>query len=292
MTLLCRDEEDIVGYNVAYHLAQGIDFVIATDNASGDRTPAVLERFVRQGTLHLIREPRLTHDQGVWVTRMARMAAKRFGADWVINNDADEFWISREGTLRAALAAMPAGTACLAVPRSDMLPPRDPQRPFFESMLIRLAEATSVHGTCLQPKACHRADPDVRVSDGNHYVKLHGKRLAGRSDHPLEILHFPLRSAAQLERKIRQGAEALRANTRVGPNTGAHWQKLYRDYFLDGRLADYYSACASTSEQIAEGLASGRFVQDIRMRDALRRLDPRLADADGDGPLGTAAASH
>jgi hypothetical protein len=39
MTLLCRDEEDIVGYNIAYHLAQGVDFVIATDNASQDRTP-------------------------------------------------------------------------------------------------------------------------------------------------------------------------------------------------------------------------------------------------------------
>ena len=42
MTLLCRDEEDIIGYNIAYHLAQGVDFVIATDNASRDRTPLVL----------------------------------------------------------------------------------------------------------------------------------------------------------------------------------------------------------------------------------------------------------
>ena len=292
MTLLCRDEEDIIGYNVAYHLAQGVDFVIATDNASDDRTAAVLERFVRQGTLHLIREPRLTHDQGVWVTRMAQMAAKRFGADWVINNDADEFWISREGTLRAALAAAPADAACLAVPRFDMLPPRNPHQPFFEAMLVRFAETMSVHGTRLQPKACHRADPDVRVADGNHYVRVDGKRLAERSDHPLQILHFPLRSPAQLERKIRQGAEALRANTRVGPNTGGHWRKLYRDYFLQGRLADYYSARAPTSEQIAEGLADGRFVQDIRMRDALRQLDPRLVGAGGDDPHGTAVASH
>src|SRR6185312_15502840 len=94
MTLLCRDEEDIVGYNIAYHLAQGIDFVIATDNASQDRTPLLLERFARQGKLHLIRQPSLTHDQAIWVTRMARMAARRFDADWVINNDADEFWLS------------------------------------------------------------------------------------------------------------------------------------------------------------------------------------------------------
>ncbi|HEX6118878.1 MAG TPA: glycosyltransferase family 2 protein, partial [Dongiaceae bacterium] len=272
MTLLCRDEEDIIGYNIAYHLAQGVDFVIATDNASGDRTPAVLERFVRQGTLHLIHEPRLTHDQGVWVTRMAQMAARRFGADWVINNDADEFWISREGTLRTALAVVPGDVACLAVPRSDMLPARDARQPFFEAMLIRLAGNESVHGTNQQSKACHRADPVVQVADGNHYVKAHGKRLVERSDHPLQILHFPLRSAAQLERKVRQGAEALHANPRVEPSIGRHWRKLYRDYLLHGQLADYYHACAPISEQIAAGLAGGRFIQDIRMRDALRQL--------------------
>jgi hypothetical protein len=38
MTLLCRDEEGIVGYNVAYHLVQGVDFVIATTpRATGRR---------------------------------------------------------------------------------------------------------------------------------------------------------------------------------------------------------------------------------------------------------------
>jgi hypothetical protein len=63
----------------------------------------VLERFARLGKLHLLHEPGLTHDQGVWVTRMARMAAKKFDADWVINNDADQFWLAREGTLREVI---------------------------------------------------------------------------------------------------------------------------------------------------------------------------------------------
>jgi hypothetical protein len=280
MTLLCRDEEDIVGYNIAHHLAEGVDFVIATDNASRDRTPLLLERFARLGKLHLIREPSLTHNQGTWVTRMARMAAKRFDADWVINNDADEFWLAGSGTLRAALDSVPREAECLAVPRFDMAPPRDSTSQFFETMVTRLTGGRNVHGKLSPPKACHRAYPDVQVAEGNHHVMRRGGRMAERSDHPLQILHFPLRGPAQLERKVRQGAEALQANTRLDPSIGAHWQRLYRDHLLPGRLGEYYSACAPTSEQIAAGLANGTFAEDTRIRDALRRLDPVLVDPD------------
>jgi hypothetical protein len=277
MTLLCRDEEDIVGYNIAYHLAQGVDFVIATDNASQDRTPQVLERFARLGKLHLLHEPSLTHNQGPWVTRMARMAARKFDADWVINNDADQFWLSREGTVREALAAMPSDAESLAVPHFDLLPPRAQQPLFFDAMSIRRADGKTVYGRRLQTNVCHRAFDDIHVSDGNHFVARRGHRIPERSDHPLEFAHFPIRSAAQLERKIRQGSEALSANERLKPSTGGHWQKLYRDHYARGTLGDFYAACALTPEQIEAGLADGTLAVDTRVRDALRRIDLRLA---------------
>ena len=56
MTLLVRDEADIVDDQITYHLAAGVDFVIATDNRSEDGTTAILERYERDGVLHLIRE--------------------------------------------------------------------------------------------------------------------------------------------------------------------------------------------------------------------------------------------
>lgn len=273
MTLLCRDEEDIVGYNIAYHLAQGVDFIIATDNASQDRTPQLLERFARQGKLHLIHEPSLTHEQGTWVTRMARMAAKHFDADWIINADADEFWQSRKGSLRDALAAIPSSIGCLAVPHSDMLPPRLSQPQFFEAMVLRRADGKTVYGRQVETKVCHRAYDDIRVADGNHFVLRSGTRVPEHFDHPVEFLHFPIRSLAQLERKVRQGAEALSANTRLNPGIGSHWQKLYRDYYQNGSLGEYYDACAPTPEQIDAGIASGSLAVDTRVRDALRRID-------------------
>ena len=280
MTLLCRDEEDIIGYNIAFHLDQGVDFVIATDNASRDRTPLLLERFERQGRLHLIREPSLTHDQGVWVTRMARMAAKRFDADWVINSDADEFWLPRTGTLRDVLAALPRAVESPAVPTLDMVPPRDQGARFFEQMVIHLTGERTIHGIRADAKACHRAYADVRIAQGNHHVKRRGVLMPAHTEHPLQILHFPLRSPAQLERKIRQGTEALQANPRLSPGITTHWRRVYRDYFLPGKLGEYYDGLALPAERIAAGLADGTLAEDTRIRDALRRIDPALATAD------------
>ena len=78
-----------------FHLNAGVDFVIATDNLSQDGTTEILESYERAGQLHLIREDGEYLRQADWITRMGRLAATDFGADWVIHSDADEFWWPR-----------------------------------------------------------------------------------------------------------------------------------------------------------------------------------------------------
>src|SRR6266542_1095063 len=107
MTLLVRDEADIVDAQIAFHLNAGVDFVVATDHRSQDGTTEILERYAREGCLHLICERDVEFKDAEWRTRMARLAATDFGADWVISSDADEFWWPRGGSLKEVLASVP-----------------------------------------------------------------------------------------------------------------------------------------------------------------------------------------
>ena len=75
LTLLCRDEADILESMLGFHLEQGVDQIIATDNGSVDGSLEILQRFERSGQLTLLEEAEHTHDQAIWVSRMARMAA-------------------------------------------------------------------------------------------------------------------------------------------------------------------------------------------------------------------------
>src|SRR6478752_950607 len=139
LTVLARDEADVIDAQVSFHLHAGVDFVIATDNNSHDGTTAVLETYARQGVLQLIHEPAEGLRQGEWVTRMARLAAAEHGADWVINSDADEFWWPRGGTLKDVLDALPRRYGIVQAFWRSFVPRPDDDQAFAERMTIRLS---------------------------------------------------------------------------------------------------------------------------------------------------------
>jgi hypothetical protein len=283
MTLLVRDGADILEEHLAFHLAAGVDFVIAGDNGSTDGSTEILERYARDARLHRIDVPDPFSQIDV-VTRMARAAATDFGADWVINSDQDEFWWTRTGTLKEVLGAVPARFGSVrGMWRNFVARPEGPDS-FAERMTIRTNKTThGPHPFNPHFKTIHRASPDVEVGGGNHDVTGSGLiPLFGW--YPIDILHFPIRSLAQFESKFMRWWQL----TSVDGEASNPYYNVVRDAHREGRIAELYEPFVVDDEQLARGLADGTLVEDTRLRDALRSLrhegalprEPSEPDAD------------
>ena len=274
MTLLARDEIDIVDSWLAFHLNAGADVVIATDNRSQDGTTEVLEEYARSGHVHLIREPGEDLRQNEWVTRMARLAATEHGADWVINSDADEFWWPRGASLSDMLRAVPPryGTVGAFL---RVFCPRPGEEPFAERMTVRFSALAPINNpaSLYKPirKIVHRGHPEIQVTRGNHAL-VDSPFAPLRGWFPIECFHFPLRSAAQCAHKAQlQGAAFERHIAR--PPTAYH-ADMYAA-LGSGRIAYYYESLVVADDEVERGVPQGRLVVDTRLRDALRQLrDP------------------
>ncbi len=269
MTLLVRDEADIVDAQIAFHLHAGVDFVIATDNRSTDGTTEILERYERSGHLALLHEDGDDMRQQEWVTRMARLAATDFGADWVLNADADEFWWPRGGSLKHVLDVVPDRFGVVRGCWRHFLPQVDSDGTFFERMIVRLrtpafpGDKSTIHHA--HQKVAHRADPDVEIERGNHNAIA--RRLEPlRSWHPIEVLHFSLRSVEQLSRKARGGWRRSPVDDQT-----EHQIRLDTAY-REGRLEAFFAEHAVSHDELEHRIADGTVAVDTRLRDALRTL--------------------
>jgi Glycosyl transferase family 2 len=270
MTLLVRDEEDILALNLEHHLALGVDQLLVTDNRSVDATPDILAEYARHGVVRVLQEPGNNFDQWRWVTRMARMAGDE-GADWIIHSDADEFWCPAEGMLPDVLRTVSPEYGIAVAPRYNFPPTVYETAPFYERLVIRDTASRNAIGQPLPGKCCHRPSPDVRVAQGNHAVWARGLRRQSRLL-PVDILHFPMRTFRDFERRIVVGGEAYNRNQELPVNIGNTWRRLYAMH-QQGTLHAYWEAQVLTPERLAEGLSSGRLCLDTRVRDAARMLD-------------------
>jgi hypothetical protein len=269
MTLLVRDEADIVDAQIAFHLDAGVDFVIATDNRSADGTTEILERYARDGHLHLIHEPGDDLRQSEWVTRMARIAAVEFGADWILNTDADEFWWPRGGDFRELFASVPERFGVVRGAWRNFVPRPDDDRFFAERLTARLCTPSfHPHPLSTHFKSAHRAVADVRVGRGNHEAFGHGL-VALRGWYPIEILHFPVRSLAHCMRKYVTQFVALERNAEKG--IPGHMADAYVAYRA-GALEDFYAPLVVDDAALERGSERGELVVDTRLRDRLAAL--------------------
>jgi Glycosyl transferase family 2 len=288
MIFKVRDEADIIEENLRYHRAQGVDFFVVADTGSTDGTVEILEQHERAGILRLERIPGGIRSarEGGGETRISRLAGE-MGADWVIHNDADEFWWPTTGNLKEALEAIPDRYGLVIGPRTEFVPRPGDGAPFTERLTVRERRFRR------PPKTAHRADPRV-VTRGAHPIELWvdtgssprgplvGKPVRRtRAEHtedelplvpaptfPLGVLHFPFRSFEQYRRRVEIAIDN-RQLTR-GP---------VKEAYDAGWLEEVYGELALDDETVARGVSEGWLVDDPRLRDYMASI----ADASGRG---------
>jgi hypothetical protein len=251
-----------------YHYARGIDFVVATDHRSVDGTTDILRRFEAEGRLHYIREDADQISQADQMTRMARIAATEHAADWVVPSDADEFWWPRRGSFHEILEAVPPEVGVVRGFIRTFAPRPEDGRSFAERMTL-LSRPVHDHENIYLTNVhvIHRAHPAVNVIRGFHDAYCDGLGRLVRKWCPLEVLHFPNRTARQSARKYSQGFHAWIGEGRGGRHIQAAYRLLEAtddDQLWQGRVVD--------DQQLANGLRDGTYTEDTRIRDVLREL--------------------
>jgi hypothetical protein len=262
MTLLARNEEDILDAHLAFHLNAGVDYVLAIDNDSSDATGEILESYARDGHVEVTRDDG-DLDQAEWVTRLARRAATDFGADWVINSDADEFYWPRGGTLKEVLSAVPARYGGVRGMLRNFAPRPHGDDFFAERMTVRVCNPGAEDNSPYSPrfKAMHRGDPDVEVFWGSNRALSRGlDPLPGW--YPIDVLHFPIRSLEQSRDKFLRWFAIAPSRFRA-----AVYEADQR-----GEMREFYDSYVVDDETLAKGLADGTLAIDTRLRDAMRSL--------------------
>ena len=273
MSLLVRDEADLVAANIDYHAAQGVDCFIVTDNASADGTREILESLRGKYDLEILDEPGTDYRQDVWVTRMANRIREQRKADWIIHNDADEFWIGRSGSLKGVLLPSRPVMECA---RFNMLPLADeiarPDFRFWEATL-KVARPLGMQPPApdprtpleipimlrwMPPKIMCRVDGLRYVARGNHHVEHDGGPAVPIFD--VTILHYPVRRPKEFLKKTEQLGDYIAAPT-TDPRDSWHLRRRHAHY-LAGEAEDDYRSHVLTDTQARELLERGVLVRD------------------------------
>jgi hypothetical protein len=205
---------------------------------------------------------------------MARLALTRHCADWVIHNDADEFWWPLSGSLRDVFASIPAEYGQIQVHRRNFLPCRGGSGPFYSRLIYRDALSLTPRDTPLGPKVAHRAHPDVIVAPGNHAISG-ADLLPVPTSELLEIFHFPMRSYDQFERKVIQTGIGYEKLEHRSVGVGGDQLALLQVY-RDNGLHEYYEKALLDDAVRRRCVEDGSIVLDRRLEDFMQRR-PELA---------------
>lgn len=247
MTLLVKNEEDMLEENLIFHKAMGVDGFIITDNNSSDRTPEIIRKYKEKGWIvEAIEEKATDYQQKKWVDRMIWKAKSVHKADWVINADADEIWYAPSGDLKTELVSSRANV--LTCEMKCVYP--EEGKPFWQwgqtVEVVNDLERYNLSRYSLfarqNKKVIHRTAGYIQISMGNHKVTMFPKKVAKSN---IRIYHYNIRGKKSFLEKMINGGKQLEQNPKK--HGGRHWRYFYQLY-KEGLLeAEYDKVIGATS---------------------------------------------
>ena len=246
MTLLVKNEEDMLEENLIFHKAMGVDGFIITDNNSSDRTPEIIRKYKEKGWIvEAIEEKATDYQQKKWVDRMIWKAKSVYKADWVINADADEIWYAPSGDLKTELVSSRANV--LTCEMKCVYP--EEGKPFWQwgqtVEVVNDLERYNLSRYSLfarqNKKVIHRTAGYIQISMGNHKVTMFPKKVEKSNIH---IYHYNIRGKKPFLEKMINGGRQLKQNPKK--HGGRHWRYFYQLY-KEGLLEAEYDKVIGTA---------------------------------------------
>ncbi|MEK9713533.1 MAG: glycosyltransferase family 2 protein [Thalassolituus sp.] len=269
MTILVKNEADIIEDNVRFHARQGVDCFAVMDNASDDGTREILERLTKEYDLHIIDQPDQNYQQALWMAQLAEYARTKLKADLVISNDADEFWVAREGSsLKDHLSV---NDSVVTLQRRNMALTDECTQEGYNytdaSYMVKnpvlYNSDTQINDTAvsmllvkISPKTIVNPSGLIKMKGGNHRAKHGWRWLNAREESGITVYHYPIRNYEQFEANIANRQRLLRdTNARMGDHY-RRWVRLYEEGTLKQEFQKFVLSDSDTQTLTKIGVLS------------------------------------